>query len=269
MIFIKEEELWEDLQLGNKLILVLSGKLISSDSRYTDCHIRNKQILYLPAGSRSVYKAKEDSLFFVICIQEHTYFCDDYNFKDLDKDVPDIMENTNYTERKFSILDMNENIEKYLYNLYDYLDAGVKCKNFFHLKIKELFYIFRWTYPKETLKEFFQDDLKGSNEFASSIMNNWYKYRSVGELATAMNYSTSGFEKRFKRVFGQSPYKWMTEQKARRVFRQIKNTDLTFKQISSEFGFVSLPRFYDFCKVNFSKSPGDIRGNGKVGEKRE
>lgn len=262
---VKKNELWENLPLGNKLIFLLSGEISFSFGKYINCRTGEKGIMYLPAGHKFICRALEDSKLIIISIQGHTYFCEDYHFKDLEKNTLNVFDCSKSAVEKPVILEINEVMDKYLDILLQYLDAGAKCKAFYIIKIKELFYIFRWFYPKETLVDFFQYSLKGGTQFASYIMDTWSKYKSVGELAEAMNYTVSGFEKRFKRVFGVSPYKWMVNQKAEKVFHQVRTTDLTFKQISSNFGFTSLSRFNDFCKANFGKPPGDLRENYGIG----
>lgn len=261
--------LWENLPLGNKLIFLLNGRILFSYGKFTDCQIGKGQIIYLPTGYNFTCKAMENSTLLVMHIQGQTSFCDDYHFKDLGKNIPNVTEYSYSVRREPVSLEINEMMEKYLDSLLEYIRMGAKCKCFYQIKIKELFYIFRWFYPKEVLRSFFEYSLKGGGEFASYIMDAWYKYSSVGELADAMNYTVSGFEKRFKRVFGISPYKWMVNKKAERIFHQVRMTDLTFKQISSDFGFTSLSRFNDFCKNNFGKPPGDLRENSGIGGKHE
>lgn len=269
LVSIEKGELWENLPLGNKLIFLLNGEISFSFGKYTDCLIGSKRILYLPTGYKFTCKAMESSKFLAVCIQGYTCFCDDYHFKDLEKIISDIPGYPDLVGTKPTTLEINGVMEKYLDNLLDYIYVGAKCRSFYLIKIKELFYIFRWFYPKEALAGFYQYALKGGSDFAASIMDTWHKYKSVGELAEAMNYTVSGFEKRFKRVFGISPYKWMMNQKAKKIFHQVRATDLTFKQISYEFGFSSLSRFNDFCKANFGKSPGEIRENSGNGGKQE
>ncbi len=265
-VSIEKGKLWENVPLGNKLIFVLDGgEILFSLGKFTNCQIRKSQILYLPAGYNFLCKAVEDCSLLVMCIQGQARFCDDYNFTDLEKDISQVSKYSSATQVKLGTLEINEIMEKYLDVLLEYIDAGANCKCFYLIKIKELFYIFRWFYPKEVLVEFFQNALKGGNDFATYIMDAWYKYKSVGELAEAMNYTVSGFEKRFKRVFGISPYKWMINQKAERIFHQLRTTDLTLKQISSNFGFTSVSHFNDFCKANIGKSPGDIREKSRIG----
>lgn len=269
LVCIEKGGSWENLPIGNKLVFLLTGEILFSIGQFTNCTIEEKRILYLPTGYRFTFKSIEDSTLLIMCIQGQKGFCDNYYFSDLEKNIPNMSEYSNLTKEKPVTLEINEIVEKYLDPLIQCMQTGAKCKRFYHIKIKELFYIFRWFYSKEILFEFFQYALKGGNEFASYIMDNWHKYSTVGELSEAMNYTISGFEKRFKRVFGISPYKWMTSQKAERIFHQVRNTDLAFKQISANFGFTSLSRFNDFCKAHLGKSPGDIRENNKVGGNQE
>lgn len=269
VISVEKDELWENLPLGNKLIFLLDGEISFSFGKFTNCRIRKDRIIYLPGGYRFVCKGLESSTFIVVCVQGHTYFCEDYHFKDLEKMSISMPRYPNQAIIEPATLEINEAMARYLESLLQYIGAGAKCKSFYQIKIKELFYIFRWFYPKEALIDFFQSSLRGGSQFTTDIMNNWAKYKSVGDMAEAMNYTVSGFEKRFKRVFGVSPYRWMINQKAERIFHQVRMTDLTFKQISSDFGFTSLSRFNDFCKTNFGKPPGYIRGNDRIGENDE
>lgn len=269
VVAIEEGGLWENSPLGNKLVFVLTGEISFSFGRFSNCQIGKNRILYLPTGYSLKCKALNKSKLFVMRVQGQTRFCDDYHFQDLEKETSNMLGYSKPMEEKPPTLEVNGIMEKYLEALLLYIGAGAKCKCFYLIKIKELFYIFRWFYPKETLVEFFQYALKGGSEFAGFIMDSWHKYKSVGELAEAMNYTVSGFEKRFKRVFGVSPYRWMNSQKAERIFHQVRTTDLTFKQISANFGFTSLTRFNDFCKANFGKPPGDIREKSRVGGNHE
>lgn len=268
LIVVEKGKSWENHPLGNKLVFLLIGKISFSIGQFSNCMVEEKRILYLPANYQFKFKSIEDSTLFVMQIHGQKNFCDDYNFKDLEKNIS-ISRYSNSKEDKPVTLEINEIVEKYLDSLIQIIQKGVKCKCFYSIKVKELFYIFRWFYSKEILFLFFQSALKGGDEFASYIMDNWHKYNTVGELSEAMNYTVSGFEKRFKRVFGISPYKWIINQKAERIYHQVRSTDLTFKQISSNFGFTSLSNFNDFCKVHLGRPPGDIRENDTIGGNQE
>lgn len=268
LIVVEKGKSWKNRPLGNKLVFLLTGKMLFSIGQFSNCIVEEKRILYLPTGYQFRFESIEDSTLLIMHIQGQKYFCDDYHFKDLEKNIS-ISGHSTLKKDGPVTLEINEIMEKYLDPLIQFIQKGARCKCFYQLKIKELFYIFRWFYSKEILFDFFQSALKGGNEFSSYIMDNWHKYTTVGELSEAMNYTVSGFEKRFKRVFGISPYKWMINQKAERIFHQVRTTDLALKQISANFGFTSLSHFNDFCKAHLGKSPGDIRENDKIGGNQE
>ena len=73
------------------------------------------------------------------------------------------------------------------------------------------------------------------------------------------HYSLSGFQKRFKKVFGVSAYHWMKDVRSKSIYHQINSTEKSFKEISDEYGFSSPSHFNDFCKVHFGTTPGRIR----------
>lgn len=93
-------------------------------------------------------------------------------------------------------------------------------------------------------------------------MHNHLSCWSVSELALKTGYTTSGFEKKFKRVFQKSPHKWMTKQKKREIFHVINQTSMSITQISDLFGFSSTSNFNDYVKRNFGKPPGQLRAGG-------
>jgi len=269
VVSIEKDKMWENISLGNKLVFILDGEISFSLGTFTDCQIGKMQILYIPTGYNFSCRALENCRFIVMSIQGQARFCDDYNFAELEKDMASVTNYTKASETKPLTLEINSIVEKYLDALLEIINLGARCRCFYQIKVKELFFIFRWFYPKETLIIFFQNALKSGKDFSSYIMESWHKYRSVGELAEAMNYTVSGFEKRFKRIFGISPYKWMINKKSELIFHQLRTSDLTLKQISSNFGFSSLSHFNDFCKSHLGKSPGEIREKSRIGGNHE
>ncbi len=87
--------------------------------------------------------------------------------------------------------------------------------------------------------------------------------KTVKELAQLTNYSVSGFEKKFKRVFNTSAGNWLKQQKSTIIFNDISNGSDSFKNISYQNGFSSISHFNNYCKLHFSKTPGEIRRAGK------
>jgi AraC-like DNA-binding protein len=78
-------------------------------------------------------------------------------------------------------------------------------------------------------------------------------------LAKKVNYSISGFEKRFKRVFDMSPYQWIQAQRAQAIYHEIHCSSKTFAELGYDFGFSSPSHFSNFCKQMFKETPGRLR----------
>lgn len=127
----------------------------------------------------------------------------------------------------------------------------LKCIYYFEIKIKELLNFFYPLLTKDT-------------HFSDIILRNYNKVKTVKDLADLTHYSISGFEKRFKRVFGISPYKWLKKQKAKNIYREINYSVKTFKEISLEYDFTSPSHLNNFCKTNFGDTPGNIRRQSKI-----
>ena len=104
-------------------------------------------------------------------------------------------------------------------------------------------------------------EIRAEQSFAAFIYQNYKQVSSVKELAAMTNYSISGFEKRFRKIFGQPASQWMARKKAERIYPEICDTSKPFKQLSHEYGFSSPAHFSRFCQNHFGKSPLFIRKN--------
>lgn len=131
-------------------------------------------------------------------------------------------------------------------------------------KVQELFLMLKICYPKEELTSFLCPVFSYNYEFTLFILNNYYKVKTVGELAELSALSLSGFEKEFRKVFGTSPYRWMLNKKTKKLLHDISATDKLFKVIAEEYEFVSLSQLGDFCRKHFGASPREIRNKKRV-----
>ncbi len=94
-------------------------------------------------------------------------------------------------------------------------------------------------YSREELAAFFGTTLYEDIAFPIYILKNHHAYDSVAEIAEAMHYTVSGFSKRFIRVFGTPPSKWMKEQKAKRIYREVCFGKQNFKELADSYNFSS------------------------------
>ena len=92
-------------------------------------------------------------------------------------------------------------------------------------------------------------------------MSSYTRYGNLSEIAAAMNYSVSGFEKKFRKVFGCSPYNWMLRQKAQDAWHCVNTEGMNLKEIAHRFGFASPASFNNFFVKHFGITPGQARLN--------
>ena len=95
--------------------------------------------------------------------------------------------------------------------------------------------------------------------FTNAVFDSYKGVRTAKELADKLFYSLSGFEKRFKKVFGVPVYQWMQTQRSNNILHEIKCSTKTFSEISAEYYFSNPSHFSAFCKDQFGKSPREIR----------
>lgn len=252
---VKEGCDWNTITVDNKIIFVSRGEFIFSFGEYSDQVVSEGKIVFVPAGCEFTGSAKEgDVSITVFRIHANAKLCDQFPIEKLFKDVEE-----DVTTADLFFLESNEILNGFLSTLNLYMNDGLKCRCFFDIKIKELLLLFRGYYPKTDLANFFGPLVSNDTKFSDFVVKNHLQVKTVKELAAMSTYSLSGFEKRFKKVFGVSAYQWMKEQRAKLIFREINSHKKTFKEISYEYGFYSPAHFNDFCRTQFGSTPGQMR----------
>lgn len=252
-LYLKENEDWSLVLIDSKILIVLDGDLRFSLGDFPSRVISKGRLLMIPSGYHFKTKALVNSEFVIIRMDAQLQFCDCFSFDNLSR------EKENNLGDDINYLDFNIALVKFIDSLTLYLDDKLTCSYLYQLKIKELFFIFRSYYDPKDLYAFFYMYLTNNNSFSDYIYKNYKKVKTVEEFAKLSNYSLSGFQKRFKKVFGMPVYQWMKEQRSRNILHEINNTKKSFKEISDDFGFYSPSHFNDFCKMQFGSTPGDIR----------
>ncbi|MCC8095681.1 MAG: helix-turn-helix domain-containing protein [Tannerellaceae bacterium] len=243
-------ESWKSHLNDNKIIFMIEGEVWICFDQF-DEKITRGMMIVLPGGCDCRALAEKDASFMVCRLRNNLQLCEHFSLEKLYKSTTGIGE-------KHAPLLINAPLKVYIYSLKEYISDDIRCIYFFEIKVKELFFLLRNYYTKEELKQFFSPLLSHDFFFSDFVLKNHHKVKNVKEFAELANYSISGFEKRFKRVFNISAYKWMKEQKAKTILHEIHHTRKTFKEIGWDYGFSSPAQFSDFCKSNFGP-PGQIR----------
>lgn len=252
-IKLAKDQKWEMTLVDNKIIFMMDGSMRFSYGKYTDRIFPKGKMMILTSGSRITGIAEEECYMIIIRLHNTKQLCDCFDLnlllREKDKDfVSDLY-----------FLDINERVETYLDFLNTCVNDGLKCTFYFELKSKELHFLLRAYYSKKDLLYFFYPLLSHDITFSDFVIKNHFKTKTVQELADLSNYSLSGFQKRFKKVFGISAYHWMKDERSKTIYHEINSTEKSFKEISDEFGFSSPSHFNDFCKSQFGATPGKIR----------
>lgn len=151
----------------------------------------------------------------------------------------------------------------YIHNFTVGLLSGIRYMSddefYADIKIREFFFLIGISYSENDRRRFFESLDTTEQSFAALIYSNYKQASSVKELASMTCYSLSGFEKRFRKIFGQPASQWIAKQKAQKIYTEICNTTKPFKQLSHEYGFACPAHFTRFCHKHLGKSPITIR----------
>lgn len=244
----------------NKIILVVEGAVDVKIGIKKMRRVYANEMFYVAFEQKIKIKSASQSIILFFRFQNNLKFCNCFS---LDKIAISIRKklDRNYQRADVYILNVPPIIKNNLFLILDYENPDFSCNYYFQLKLDELLFMLGKLYPTEHLALFFKESLSDDTAFSECVRKNALKNKTVKELAQSMHYSVSGFEKRFKRVFKLSPYKWMKVNKAQRIYYDLSMTNKSLKDIEDDYGFKSVNYFYDFCKNNLGATPHTIRKN--------
>lgn len=247
---LKKGEVFEKYLEEADILFTLKGSMCLVDNS-RERIINENDITLLPPVNHLTITAKEDTDFILFKINTPIHLC---NIQPLEN----IFEDAHIDEFSIS-LSANKRIKDFLNLLSDCLEDGLRCKCFAEIKSKEIFYYFRAYYSKEVLRAFFAPLLTKEYEFSAFVLRNYRRMKTVQQFVEESGYSASIFEKKFKKIFRESAYQWMTKQKSKLIYSDLINTNRTLIDLADEYNFSSLSQFCDFCKRVLGSSPGKIR----------
>ena len=258
-IEILELKAGENIQLdpdSNQIIFVIKGLFDIASKKIKNKRVKTEESILIPLHSPCVITAIEDVKMMVMTFNLSITFCDRLPLELLLETYGKIK---NKKDSDIGILDPNQRLTNFVNTIQEYIGDGLKCKFFFEIKIREFLFLIRAYYDKNVVFDFFKPIYSTDFVFSSDIYKNLERVKTVKDMADMLNYSLSGFEKRFKKVFNISPYQWMQEQKARKIYHEIHCSKKTFTEMAFEYDFSSPAHFNVFCKLFFGCTPGELR----------
>jgi len=240
------------------IYIVIQGAIQITCKRSLNQRINKYEIALTPLHSPSLIHALENSIILKIKIKVNISFCAHMPFEFFLEEYGNMRNNPD-----LGLLPPNQRVTDFANTMKEYIEDGLRCSFFYEIKIRELLYLLRAYYDKYEVSNFFSPIFCNDLNFSNKIYENLDRAKTVKELAHIINYSPSGFDKRFKKVFNMSPYVWLQEQKAKKIYQEINTTKKTFSELSYEFGFSSPAHFCNFCKKYFGNTPGQLRKNNR------
>jgi AraC-like DNA-binding protein len=140
----------------------------------------------------------------------------------------------------------------------DYLLSGDKPINYNmqQVKLEELFLYLAAQYPGQlqqivNMSYEASDDLIVRQAVTSHINSNI----TVEELAFLCNMSLSTFKRRFARIYGNSPNRWLLEKRMERAAKMLLQDDRKASEIYYELGYENLSSFIQSFKQVYGITP--------------
>jgi len=238
----------------NQIVFVGSGDLTISHKEILNKKVKEGESILIPMHTPCFFKAKGDSIILVMRLDDyinlHDYF------------PPNLVSEKEKVKAKDSdvgFLKPHQRMAEFITMLENYLKDGIKSTRLFDLKIQEFLFLVQTYYDKQQVVKFMSPIYSNDFIFSNDVFRNFDKIKTVKELARIFDYSLSGFEKKFKRVFNESPYRWIREQRAKKIYQEVSYGQKTFTRLADEYGFSSPAHFNDFCKQFYGYTPGDLR----------
>ena len=248
-----EQNIQADLDF-NQIVFVIKGLLAVTSKKIQDREIKTEESILIPLHTPCVITAMEDVKMMVLRLNFNITFCDRLPLELFLETYGKLKKNAN-----MEVLEPNQRLTDFVNTLQEYIKDGLKCTFFFDIKIHEFLFLIRAYYDKRIVFDFFKPIYSTDFVFSSDVYRNIDHVKTVKEMADILKYSLSGFEKKFKKVFSTSPYQWMQEQKAKKIYHEIHCSKKTFTEMAFEYDFSSPAHFNVFCKQFFGCTPGDLR----------
>lgn len=157
----------------------------------------------------------------------------------------------------------NELIDQYMSNLFIYFEnPEMLDEELGIIKLKELVHILlkseRYLDVRNMLSELF---CNVSVKFEQAIENNLFNNITLDQLAFICNMSLSTFKREFKKVFDQTPARYIKVRRLEHAASLLVIRNSSIAAIAYESGFQDITTFSDSFQKHFNVSPSKYRLN--------
>lgn len=247
---------------SNKVLLVVRGLIECAQDGYLLESVPGRSLIFIRMGIQCRITACRESLLVVLRYGNKMYQKD----SSAQAYTNGVMANTatedhllDLPDGQMPVLPFNVYMRNFVAGLLPGILYAADAEFYAGIKICEFFFLVGMSYSERDRARFFESLDTAEQSFATFIYCNYKRAASVRELATMACYSLSGFEKRFRKIFGQPASQWIARQKALMIYTEICDTQKPFKILSYEYGFSCPSHFTRFCRKHLGKAPALIR----------
>lgn len=135
-------------------------------------------------------------------------------------------------------------------------------ENILNLKIKELvLYLLSGASINQVLN-FIYSCTDETDDLCKYMEQNYEMCQDISSIANALNMSISTFKRKFVRMYGETPGKWIINKKLEKAIKLLNTTDYLIADICFLCGFESVSTFNVQFKKNFGMSPSQFSRKG-------
>ena len=249
--FGRGESLTCDNVQCHHLLMFLNGKCTISCNQFFDRRFKSGEMILIPRGSMFCIRSDSGMQFLDMKFNVLISGCDKLALQHY-------VNSCSGVSYDFQPVEIRYPLSAYIDLLVYCLQNGMSCAHLHEMKHRELFLYLRGFYTREEVVALLLPILSANSDFRSLVYELLPRVQSVADMAKLAGMTYEAFERRFRREFDTTAYKWLLKQICQRIVGYLSNPEMTIKQAALRAGFESLDRFSHFCKRHLGASPRQL-----------
>ena len=219
-----------------------------------------KEALLMKCGSyfAEMFSSKPNGTYEAVAV----HFYPEILKKVYEKEMPSFLKSSNKsTETSMVKFKTDELLQKYFDSILFYFsNPDLVNEELMVLKLKELFLLLEKTSNAPQVKDLLSSLFSPKAfTFKEIITAHLFSNISLEQLAQLTNCSLSSFKREFKKIFNDTPARYIRNKKLEKATELLQITNLNITEITFECGFNDLAVFSKCFKEKYDTTPSDYR----------